>query len=179
MGVRTAQLGRDGGDAASFAPLRDVAAFCRSLYPELVGALVLYCGDRDAAEELAQEALLRACASWDRVAAMTNPEGWVFAAGFNLARSRTRRLFRQRRAYARAGAAADPGTADPADAIAVRRAVSELPERQRRALVLRYYADLSVSDAASAMGCAEGTVKALTAQAIAGLRRAGLEVSDD
>lgn len=158
----------------------ELETFCRDLYPELIGALTLYCGARDLAEDLAQEALLRACMAWDRVSAMANPQGWVFAAGFNLARTRTRRLFRQRRAYARAGAhSVGTDEADPADLIAVRRAVADLPERQRRALVLRYYADLSVDDTASAMSCAPGTVKALTAQAIAGLRRSGLEVSDD
>jgi RNA polymerase sigma factor (sigma-70 family) len=180
--VRTAQLGRDGDAVAFAAAPRDVQEFCRALYPELVGALTLYCGTREVGEDLAQEALLRACAAWERVAAMANPQGWVFAAGFNLARSRTRRLLRQRRAYARAATergSADPMHPDTTDAIAVRRAVAELPERQRRALVLRYYADLSVDDTASAMGCAAGTVKALTAQAIAGLRRAGLEVTDD
>lgn len=181
MGLRTAQLSR-GGDVPIASAQDDLDAFCRAAYPELVGALTLYCGTRDVAEDLAQDALLRVCAAWERVAAMANPKGWLFAAGFNLARTRSRRLLRQWRAYARTGATDDfaaTGEADPTDAIAVRRAVAGLPERQRRALVLRYYADLSVEDTAAAMGCATGTVKALTAQAIAGLRRAGLEVSDD
>jgi RNA polymerase sigma factor (sigma-70 family) len=66
------------------------------------------------------------------------------------------------------------GTADAADAIAVRDALDALPERQRGALVLRYFSDLPVAEVAAIMGCPEGTVKTLTARAIASLRKAGL-----
>ncbi len=52
----------------------------------------------------------------------------------------------------------------------MRAAVATLAPRQREALALRYFADLSVEDTAAAMRCAPGTVKALTSQAIAALR---------
>lgn len=42
----------------------DLAAFCEREYPRLVGTLSLYCGDVLLAEELAQEALARACSRW-------------------------------------------------------------------------------------------------------------------
>ncbi|MPZ91460.1 MAG: hypothetical protein GEU68_07510 [Actinobacteria bacterium] len=42
----------------------DLIALCRRLYPELVGVLGLYCGDRAVAEELAQEWLARVCRDW-------------------------------------------------------------------------------------------------------------------
>jgi RNA polymerase sigma factor (sigma-70 family) len=51
--------------------------------------------------------------------------------------------------------------------------VARLPRRQRAALVLRYFADLPVADVADLMGCSQGTVKALTHQAIAALRARG------
>src|SRR5205807_1504405 len=51
-------------------------------------------------------------------------------------------------------------------------AVSGLPGRQRAAIALQYFADMTVADAARVMGCRAGTVKALTSQAISGLRRA-------
>lgn len=41
-----------------------LAAFCHREYARLVGALTLYCGDGDVAQELAQEALVRACERW-------------------------------------------------------------------------------------------------------------------
>ena len=49
-----------------------------------------------------------------------------------------------------------------------------LPTRERTALVLRYFGDLSVREVAEIMRCPEGTVKTLTRRAIASLRDAGL-----
>ena len=69
---------------------------------------------------------------------------------------------------------------DPADAVAIRRAVAALPRRQWTALVLRYYADLPVSEVAALMGCAPGTVKSLTSKALTALRRVeGMQVVEE
>ena len=46
-----------------------------------------------------------------------------------------------------------------------------LPDRQREAVVLRYYADLSEADTAAAMGISRGAVKSHTARGVAALRR--------
>jgi RNA polymerase sigma-70 factor (sigma-E family) len=147
----------------------EVGTFCRSMHPRLVGALALHCGDRDVAEELAQEALARVWERWSSVRAMASPESWTFRVGFNLAASRFRRAAAERRARSRAGHP-DDHVPDAASAIAVRAAVAALPPRQRAAVVLRYFADLSVDDTAAALGCAPGTVKSLTSQAITALR---------
>jgi RNA polymerase sigma factor (sigma-70 family) len=48
----------------------------------------------------------------------------------------------------------------------VRRAVASLPERQKTALVLRYYLDMSVADVALVLQCPESTVKSLTRRAL-------------
>jgi RNA polymerase sigma factor (sigma-70 family) len=52
----------------------------------------------------------------------------------------------------------------------LRRLLDDLPERQREVIVLRFFEDLPVADAARAMDCAEGTVKATLFQAIRALR---------
>ncbi len=52
--------------------------------------------------------------------------------------------------------------------------MAALPPRQRQVVAARFYADLSVTDTAVAMGCAEGTVKSLTSKALANLRTQGL-----
>jgi len=56
----------------------------------------------------------------------------------------------------------------------LRRALLHLPERQRAAVVLRFYEDLSVQQTAEVMGCPAGTVKSLVSRAMDSLR---LEVS--
>ena len=68
---------------------------------------------------------------------------------------------------------------DTTAAIAVRDAVLALPRRQRAAVIARFYAGLSVADAATALQCAPGTVKALVHQAVANLRAAGLTDVDE
>ncbi|CAN5698770.1 hypothetical protein BH24ACT15_BH24ACT15_08090 [soil metagenome] len=97
---------------------------------------------------------------------------------FNLARSRIRRVVAERRAQQRIAVLAGDGAVDPdtAAAVAVRSAVADLPTRQRQTIICRFYAGLSVAETARAMGCAEGTIKALTSQAVANLRKAGLDV---
>jgi RNA polymerase sigma factor (sigma-70 family) len=154
-------------------PPLDVESWCASVYPRLVAAMSLYCGTLEDAEDLAQETLSRAWEHWSTVGEHPAPESWAFRTAFNLANSRWRRRRIERRAHARL---ASRGTAVPTDVvdIEVRRAVAGLPARQREVVVLRFFVDLSVADTAAAMTCAEGTVKALTHQAIASLRRAGL-----
>jgi DNA-directed RNA polymerase specialized sigma24 family protein len=52
----------------------DLEAFCVGVYPSLVGALRLYCGSLEVAEELTQDTLVRVCANWERVATMEHPD---------------------------------------------------------------------------------------------------------
>lgn len=149
----------------------------------LLAPLTLYCGDRDVAEVLAQETLVRVCRDWKRVRMMAAPGAWAHRVGLNLADSWYTRRRAERRATERLSSRPDGRhDADATDAIAVREAVANLPPRRRMALILRYYADLPVEQVATLMHCRPGTVKALTAQAVAQLRdRGGLadeEASD-
>jgi RNA polymerase sigma factor (sigma-70 family) len=52
----------------------------------------------------------------------------------------------------------------------LRATLADLPDRQREAVVLRFFEDLSVEETAAAMKCAEGTVKATVHQALRSLR---------
>ena len=170
------------GEEVSGAAVDDeLVSFCRSLHRPLVGSLGLHLGDSWVAEELAQETLLRVCRDWPKVSRMESPRAWAYRVAFNLSRSWTRRRAAERRARQRmtAGAVVMPEV-DVAASLAVREAVRALPTRQRQALVLRYYADLSAGEVATLLGCAESTVRSLTAQAVTRLRAAGLveEVGD-
>jgi RNA polymerase sigma factor (sigma-70 family) len=159
--------------------------FCAVEYPRLLGSLTLYCGDRAVAEELAQEALARACISWSKVRRMDAPGAWVNRVAINLANSHFRRKGAERRAQEKLEARAERAAPhqDHDLEMILRREVAALPRRQRAALVLRYFGDMSVSATADALGVPEGTIKRLTHDAIAALRKnprlAGLEVNDD
>ena len=144
-------------------------AFCRGVYPRLVGAMTIYCGDRGVAEEIAQEALIRVCRNWSRVHRLDNPAAWVNRVAVNLANSHFRCKALERRAQARLGSG-ERTDSDEYDAVEVRRLVAALPRRERMALVLRHYLGLPVAETADLMGCPEGTVKRLTHLAIARLR---------
>ncbi len=149
-------------------PEPELLATCQRLHPKLVAALALHGGQVEVAEDLAQETLVRVWEHWSEVRHADSPDAWAFRVAFNLSTSVLRRRVLERRFPV--PAAADAPGPDAADQIAVRQALQLLPTRQRAAIILRYFADLSVDDTAAAMGCAPGTVKALTSQGIANLR---------
>lgn len=143
---------------------------CGRVQPAVYGALLLYCGSRETAEELTQETLARVWENWSSVSMMDHPDRWALRVGLNLAKS----TFRRRRVASRSqrflASSSTVAEADPSSGVVLRSAIATLPPRQRSAVVLRYFNDLSVAETATVLGCAEGTVKALTSQAIAGLR---------
>lgn len=147
-------------------------AFFHATMPGLVGGLTVYVGDRSLAEEFAQEAMLRAFRRWERVAGLDLPEAWVWRVAVNLAKSHLRRRRIARRVQRRLEASVDHAVTseDRAWAVAVQDAVAALPERQRLAVVLRYYLDLSVADTAVRMDATEDAVRSLTKRGVASLR---------
>lgn len=150
----------------------DVALFCRDQYPKVFGALALYCGNPAVAEELAQDALGRAVARWDKVSRMDNPVGWLHRVAFNLAHSHFRRARAERKALQAAEVAGrEPPPVDLVGSYELRAALESLPRRQRRAVVLRHYVGLSVEEVAEVMDCSGRTVKRLTSDALASMRR--------
>lgn len=161
----------------------DFDEFCRAMSPRLVGALLLQVGDRGRAEDIAQEALARAWSRWRSVAHMAEPQGWVFTVAFRLAIGGARRRGSEQRANKRVAASQrDPD--EELDGLVVDRltlepALREMSPRQRAAIALRYYADFSVAQTAQVMGCAEGTVKALTSQGIDRLRSVLTDTATD
>lgn len=139
--------------------------------PDAIRAAYLLTGDRALAEDLVQDAFVRLAT---RFVDLREPD--AFAAYLrktvvNLARmhfrSSTRRRRREEHA-ARDDAATREHAVDARDEIV--RALARIPERQRAALVLRYYLDLTESETADALGCRIGTVKSLTSRGLAALR---------
>ncbi|MBM7491022.1 RNA polymerase sigma-70 factor (ECF subfamily) [Micromonospora luteifusca] len=133
--------------------------FYHAHFRGVTAQLCAYTGDLGQAQDLTQEAFLRALARWDRLVRYDDPVAWVRRVAWNLARSRWRRLrtarnhlLRQRRSEAE--------VAGPTpDRVAIDAALAKLPPNHRRAVILHYLADLPVHEIAAQEGVAEGTVK--------------------
>jgi len=157
----------DGGAAERDALLVETY---RAHYAELVRLAAFLTGSRDDAEEVVQDAYVKVHGALRRV---REPEAYLRTTVVNLSRSRLRR-----RSVAAAhrpeplpdAASAETGALEHVQRAAVVTALHRLPRRQREAVVLRYYADLSEAQTAAAMGCSVGSVKSHTARALAALR---------
>lgn len=160
------------------APL-DLERFCATEFPRLVRMLDLLTGDLHLAEELAQEALVRASSHWAKVSTMDAPGAWTRRVARNLATSRWRRTQAAHRAAARVGP--DPTVhhdRDVATDEAVRAALQRLPERDREVLVLRHHLQLTVAETAAELGISHEAVKSRSHRA-AGRLRALLDPSTE
>lgn len=146
------------------------AQFFQAEYPAVVALVYGVSGSRAAAEDVAQEAFLRAHSDWERVSTMDSPQGWVRQVAMNLARSRWRRLRAEAAAVARLS---PPSSYVPPEGhlSAFWEEVRRLPTRQAQAIALYYLEDMSVDDIADVLGIASGTVKALLSQGRERLRR--------
>jgi len=146
----------------------DVSAFeeiVRRWQSPLINLAYRFCHDRGRAEEMAQEAFLRAyrgLAQWRKDAAFST---WLFALATNFYRSELRRIpvrtvsIDDVREPADSRAS-DGGLEDHDRDRAVRRAVFALPAKYREALILFYFHEMDVPAAARSLGLPEGTVKA-------------------
>lgn len=148
---------------------------------ELLRTAYLIAWDEREAEDLVQECLLKVARRWPRVQAMEHPRAYARRILVNLAIDGARGRARRRteldvtsNVLSPAGDPAAPGPADPADALADRadllQALAGLPRQQRAVLVLRYFNDLSEAQAASILGCSQGTVKSSASRGLARLR---------
>jgi RNA polymerase sigma factor (sigma-70 family) len=150
-------------------------------YPGVVKLAYALSGSRTGAEDIAQEAFLRAYRDWERVGSYEHQAAWVRRVAANLATSGLRRRLVEVRALARLAARREPALDPlPADNADFWRAVRALPHRQAQAVALYYLGDLSIQQTASVLECAEGTVRAHLTRARRTLaRRLQLEVGEE
>jgi RNA polymerase sigma-70 factor (ECF subfamily) len=146
-------------------------------YPGLVVLLTAVTGRRALAEEIAQEAMLRAHQRWGRVSRYDLPGAWARRVALNLASNQGARRRTERRMVERlAGQRTPPppeGHDDEFWAV-----VRQLPRRQAAAVTLHYLEDRPVSEVAAILGCAEGTAKAHLHKGRASLARLLAEPED-
>jgi RNA polymerase sigma-70 factor, ECF subfamily len=133
----------------------------------LINLAYRFCRDRGRAEEMAQEAFLRAfraLGQWRKDAVFST---WLFALATNLYRSELRRIPARNMSISLDDVAEPADTRDSDGGLeerdrdrAVRRAVDALPEKYREALILFYFHEMDVTAAARSLGVPEGTFKA-------------------
>ena len=131
----------------------------------LINLAYRFCRDRGRAEEMAQEAFLRAfraLAQWRKDAAFST---WLFALATNLYRSELKRIPARLSPLEEVGEirdtrAIDGGLEDQDRDRSVRKAVYALPEKYREVLILFYFHEQDVPATARSLGLPEGTVKA-------------------
>jgi RNA polymerase sigma-70 factor (ECF subfamily) len=119
-------------------------------YAGLVRAMWLLTGNRSEGEDLAQEAMARACERWDKMSAVKNPAAYVYTMAFNLNRRRLRGVLRLRLTHFEGATAQDPAS-DIARRADLMRAIRQLSRKQREALLLVEWLDLSAEEAAQAL----------------------------
>ncbi|MFG3224246.1 SigE family RNA polymerase sigma factor [Kitasatospora sp. NPDC048194] len=146
-------------------------AFAGSAWSRLLRTAYLLAGERHGAEDLVQQTLERTYVAWERVRAAHDPNAYVRRILVN----EHARKFRRRLTEYLVPAVPErpaPAGADPDDRAALLTALAALPPRQREAVVLRYWEDLTETQTAAAMGCSVGTVKSQAARGLAKLRAA-------
>lgn len=165
---------------------RSFEDFYRGEYPVTLAVVLALRGPRVGAEEVVQEAFLRAHTRWDEVRGLAEPAHWVRRVALNLATSRWRRLGSEARALARLpvhrSASEDRGYQFVEDADRFWRAVRRLPPQQANIVALRYAANLTVDEIAAVLGKAPGTVRSSLHAArhrLASLLNLGEEMVDD
>jgi RNA polymerase sigma-70 factor (sigma-E family) len=130
----------------------------------------LLCQDASHVDDLVQTAITRLYVYWGRASVVDNLDAYTRTILVRVyLRDRqsgwATRVSLNGQLPEAAGVAADP------DAVMdMRTALAALPPRQRAVLVLRFYCDLPVEQAAQLMGCSAGTVKSQTAKGLAALR---------
>ena len=139
--------------------------------PGAVRVAALITGDADLAQDIAQDAFLRSVGRFRHLRQPEAFEAYLRRAVVNACTSHFRRRTVEAaylRGQARGAASVDEPNHARRDEL--RTALSALPARQRAAVVLRYYADLSEQQAGEALGCSATAVRSMVARAMETLR---------
>jgi RNA polymerase sigma-70 factor (sigma-E family) len=126
-----------------------------ALFPKAFGLAQRMLGDVQAAEDVAAEALTRLYARWPRLQTADYRDAWVMKVAGNLAIDVVRRRRADPRPLAPAPEPQDLATLR----VALAASVSGLPRRQRQAIALRYFGDMTEEEVARSLGVSKGAVK--------------------
>ena len=133
--------------------------FYQSSRKRLLGYALLITKDLAEAQDVVQEAYMKAWQHWTSIEKYDDPEAWLRVVAQRIAVSRWRRVRNRARAYLRHGPD-DPVPEPGIDTVAVVAALRRLPAEQRTAIAMHYLLGMPVADVARETGVAVGTVKA-------------------
>ncbi|HVF06026.1 MAG TPA: SigE family RNA polymerase sigma factor [Frankiaceae bacterium] len=146
-------------------------------YRSLVRLAALLLDDPQSCEDVVQDAYLRVHRSWRRIGDQNKALAYLRQTVVNLSRSALRRrLVAQRHAPRPDRSAQADAAYATVERDALVRALRTIPRREREAVVLRYYGDLTEAQAADVMGCSVGSVKGYTSR---GLARLGTRLQEE
>ncbi len=165
----------------------DVDAFVADMFRaegvSLVRLARLFVDDRNAAEDLVQEAFIRLARSARRIEDPARAPAYLRSIVLNLARDHNRRglvSLRHRSPIVDVAAGVDDELAVREDQRQVLDALRDLPARQRACLVLRYYDELGIDDIAATLGVSRNSVKTHLQRGLAALEaRLAADPEDD
>jgi RNA polymerase sigma-70 factor (sigma-E family) len=165
----------DAGDSAEVA----VGALYQANALSLIRLAYVMLGDRPSAEDVVQEAFCHLYRRWDRLAGPDSALYYVRSSVLNGCRSVLRRRAVRRREVPSVlpAVSAEAVVLSGEEREEVIRALARLPHRQREALVLRFYLDLSDEEIARVMGIRQSTVRSNAHRGLAALGRALKETS--
>jgi RNA polymerase sigma-70 factor (sigma-E family) len=150
---------------------REYVEYVQSRLPSLRRTAYLVLGDGDRADDAVQDALTVLYRRWGRLTEVASLDAYVHTMVVRAS------LTYRRRNWSRVLLRGEPpdsavecGSSRVDDRVVVREALSQLPVRQRTAVILRYLCDLPVADVAQVLGCSEGTVKSRTHHGLRALR---------
>ena len=158
----------------------DARAELETLYANHADALIraLHAAGYPDAADAVQEAFVQAVVHWRKVSRYDDPLAWVRRVAINRGHNRWRSRQRQKALAQRLAATAPPAPTPSVPDDDIAQLVASLPQQQRLALSLFYFADLSVAEVADAMELSAGAVKYHLHAARTSLARA-LEIRDD
>lgn len=160
MGAQVDRHGGKPGLAASTEPFEELY---RTSYDRMVRTAHMLTGSNETAEELVQDAFAHLYARFDSV---EDPAGYLYRSVVNGCRARHRR----RRVVERLRPPPPTTTVAAPEIDETWTALLRLSARRRTVIVLRFYADLPLTEIAQALGCTTGTVKSLLHRGLAQLK---------
>jgi RNA polymerase sigma-70 factor (ECF subfamily) len=149
------------------------------LRDELISTLLFVLGNRDDAQDAAQEAFLKCWGARDQLPHIRDLRAWIFRIGFNTAKDMQRSAW-HRRAKPLGGEEFSMAAKEPLPAVSLefkesverlRRAILDLRQEEKEVFLLRQNGDLTYEQIAEMRHCPVGTVKTQMRSALEKLRR--------